>query len=94
MEYELTRDWKYSGGPADNPGAKILPEGTVLGSIEIKDGVPMTPQMLADALQRKLAREHKVPMVPGPIAAQQEKAKAAQLEKRRKVKAKPTGLDE
>lgn len=57
MEYELTRDWKYSGGAPNDPGGQVLKAGTKLGRIEINDGIPMTPQMLADALQRKLARE-------------------------------------
>ena len=57
MKYELTRDWKYTGGPEGGPGGKVLKAGTVLGTIEINEGVPMTPQMLADAILRKLARE-------------------------------------
>ena len=86
MEYDLARDWKYSGGPADSPGAKVLPEGTVLGSIEIKDGVPMTPQMLADALQRNLARECSKPAPPA--------AKTMQEHTSRLKKAKRKVLDE
>ena len=57
MEYELTRDWKYSGGPEDAPGGSKLEAGTRLGRVEINTGIPMSPQMLADAILRKLARE-------------------------------------
>ena len=74
MEYELSRDWKYTGGPEDAPGGSVLLEGTKLGRIEINEGVPMTPQMLADALQRKLAREVNEPP-PKPKAPVTGKAK-------------------
>lgn len=58
QQYHLLRDWKYTPGPEDQH-AKVLPAGTVIGTVEVEDGIPMVPRQVIDAVYGGLAAEVK-----------------------------------
>ena len=61
MQFELKEDWQVSGGPPGNPGAVIIPAGTLLGEVTVTAEGKMTEMLLADAIITGRAIEHRLP---------------------------------
>ena len=58
MQYELTRNWEAVVQPASGEGyeTRSLDAGTLIGSVEILPGIPMTDVQFADGLRNGMLR--------------------------------------